>query len=523
MSHEIRTPMAAILGYSDLMLDPARGDAQRQGDLQSIRRNGQHLLSVINDVLDLSKIEAGGMTVERIETDLPRLAAEAVSMSRPAAIEHGLALRLAFDGPVPRAGLTDPLRLRQVLVNLIGNAVKFTPAGGSVTVRVACDGPDPADAAVRFSVRDTGVGMTGAEVARLFRPFVQADASTTRRFGGTGLGLTISRRLARLLGGDVTVESRPGQGSTFTVAVRVGPAPADRMVDGLTEAIATVQPEDADAPSPDLPAGTRVLLAEDGEDNREILTAFLRSAGADVAVAEDGRQAVAAVLAAESAGRPFDVVLMDMQMPVLDGYGATSELRRRRYARPVVALTAHAMADDRAKCLSVGCDDYLTKPVGRPTLVAMVAGQARRFQRSARDAPGTDGRAAPPVGGVVAATSGAASEIIRSDLAADPNLGPVLAAFVRRLPAIAAEVGRLLAAGDGPALTRAVHQLRGAGGSYGFTPVSVAAGGIEDRLRGGDPAAAVAGAVAGLIDTLRHVDGYDVRLETPAVLPPVAA
>ena len=280
MSHEIRTPIAAIIGYADLLLDPKRTNEARLNDVQSIRRNGRHLLAVINDVLDLSKIDAGGMTVERIPTDLPRLAVEAVSMTRPKAIEAGLALHVRFDTPVPRSALTDPLRLRQVLINLIGNAVKFTPAG-TVTLRVSCDGPSDTNAVVRFRVIDTGVGMTPAEQARLFQPFVQADASTTRQFGGTGLGLTISRQFARLLGGDITVRVRaPGRGSTFSVAVNVGPVRAEQMVAGMTEAgrnevkprvaTATVA-TDADA----LAGLPGCCWPRTAIDNREILTAYL--------------------------------------------------------------------------------------------------------------------------------------------------------------------------------------------------------------------------------------------------------
>ena len=508
MSHEIRTPMAAILGYADLMLDPTRGYAARQNDIQSIRRNGQHLLLVINDVLDLSKIEAGGMTVERISADVTRLAAEAVSMMRPTAIEHGLKLSLRFATPVPRAALTDPLRLRQMLVNLIGNAIKFTPAG-SVTLTVSCDGPSATDAVVRFEVADTGVGMTEAEQARLFRPFVQADASTTRRFGGTGLGLTISRQFARMLGGDITVVSETGAGSTFTAVVRVGSVRADDMVDGVTEA-ARGEPVSPVVAVADL-TGVRVLLAEDGEDNREILTAYLLGAGATVETADDGQCAVTAILAAHLSGDPFAVVLMDMQMPVLDGYGAASELRRAGYARPIIALTAHAMAEDRAKCVTAGCDDYLTKPIDRHTLVAAVARHVapdvhQHLDRFA-EAPAAD---ADPA--AVAAVGGP----IRSALAGEPKLAAVVAGFVARLPAVAAELRELADAGVSADLARAAHKLRGAGGSYGFAVLSEAAARVEDRLVAGDPVMAVAGDVAELIATVRRVEGYDADAERPA-------
>jgi PAS domain S-box-containing protein len=509
MSHEIRTPMAAILGYADLMLDPTRPQRVRQADIQSIRRNGQHLLQVINDVLDLSKIEAGGMTVERIPGHLCRLTAEAVSMTRPSAIEKGLTLRLEFAGPIPCDGLTDPLRLRQALINLIGNAVKFT-AAGSVTVRVSCDGPSPTDAVVRFEVVDTGVGMTVAEMGKLFQPFTQADVSTTRRFGGTGLGLTISRQFARMLGGDITVASRPGQGSTFALTVRVGPAAAGDMSDHLTEAGVHVSKADVTgAPTRDL-AGVRVLLAEDGVDNREILTAYLCGAGATVDTVEDGQRAVDAALAAAP---PYGVVLMDMQMPVLDGYGATSELRRQGYHGPIIALTAHAMADDRAKCLAAGCDDFLTKPVERDTLVQ---GIAKHVARSLAE-PG-----APQALPQVRASAGATlvdprrdpPGVIRSTLAGNASLSAVIAGFVGRLPRIAQELGELLDAPDRAELARAelaraAHKLRGAGGSYGFMPLSIAAAALEDGVTAGEPVEATIAQANALIAMLHRVEGFD--------------
>ncbi|MGC4033129.1 MAG: PAS domain S-box protein [Tepidisphaeraceae bacterium] len=213
MSHEIRTPIAAILGYADLMLAPKRTGSEKFNDLQSIRRNGQHLLELISDILDLSKIEAGRMTFERLPTDLPRLVAEAVSITRPKAIEKGLRLKLEFTPGIPRYGKTDPLRLRQILVNLIGNAIKFSD-NGVITVRVSCAGPSSTETPVTIEIIDCGVGMDEPTVAKLFQPFVQADESTTRRFGGTGLGLTISRQLAHA-GRRHRREIRAGPGQHF--------------------------------------------------------------------------------------------------------------------------------------------------------------------------------------------------------------------------------------------------------------------------------------------------------------------
>ncbi len=376
MSHELRTPMTAIVGHTDLLADPDRSPADRAESARVIRRNARHLLQLINDVLDLSKVEAGQMTVERLPVDLPGLVADVASLNRPRAVEKGLALHVAFDGPVPRTVRTDPLRVKQVLTNLLANAVKFTPAG-TVTLRVACDDGDAGGGrpTLTFAVADTGVGMTPPQLERLFRPFTQADESTTRKYGGTGLGLTISRQLARLLGGDVTATSRAGVGSTFTATVDPGGLAGIDRVAGLTEA--GIPPADDAGPVPPaaLPRldGRRVLLAEDGEDNRMLIGLYLRHAGADLALAEDGRQGVAAARAAVAAGRPFDLVLTDVQMPELDGYGLTAALRRDGLATPIVALTANAMSGDRAACLAAGCTDYLTKPVDRQQLVRLIA------------------------------------------------------------------------------------------------------------------------------------------------------
>ena len=514
MSHEIRTPMAAIIGYADLMLDPNQGQSGYQNGLQAIRRNSQHLLEVINDVLDLSKIEAGGMTVERISSELPHLAAEAISITRPKALEKGLSLSLEFSNPVPRTGLTDPLRLRQILVNLIGNAIKFTQKG-SVTLRVSCDGPSSVDAVMRFEIIDTGVGMSQEELSKLFRVFSQADASTTRRFGGSGLGLVISRRFARMLGGDIAVTSQPGKGSSFTVDVRVGPVGPDDLVDGSTEAGKAETTKPTYIASADTLRDVQILLADDGVDNRSILSAFLRGAGATVETVEDGRAAVAATVRSLEENRPFAVVLMDMQMPVLDGYGASSELRRLGYREPIIALTARAMSDDRAKCISAGCTDYMSKPVDRLALISLVAGHVGR------------GMSTAPAGSIQPAlrptdsTAGDSSVgTLRSPLANDPQFAEVLNGFVSRLPATVADLRRLRRASDSKNLEVVSHKLRGAAGSFGFSEISAAAVFVEDQLMAGESVAAVAGHVESLIALMRRVEGYDLAAESgpPRVL-----
>ncbi len=399
MSHEIRTPMAAIIGFTDVLVDagvdgPARDDAAR-----TIRRNGEHLLSIINDILDISKLEAGRMTIESVPVAPGPLLAEVMDLMRVRADAKGLELVARLDGPVPAAVTTDPTRLRQVLVNLVGNAIKFTEHG-SVTITVA---EDRDAGSLSFAIADTGIGMTPEQLRAIFDAFSQADESTTRRFGGTGLGLAISRRLARLLGGDIEVRSVPGEGSTFTVRVDAGEAARDaERHERLADALASVVADGSDAAAPDPTAGTadpelplagrRVLLAEDGPDNQRLIAFHLRRAGAEATVVGNGREAVDAVLAAAAEERPFDAVLMDMQMPVLDGYGATRELRERGHRGPVIALTAHAMAGDRDRCLGAGCDEYLTKPVDRRQLVATLLAAASGAASGATGAGPRGGR-----------------------------------------------------------------------------------------------------------------------------------
>jgi PAS domain S-box-containing protein len=389
MSHEIRTPMTAILGYTEIL----RGDGgqlsptQRDEAIETIQRNGSHLLAILNDILDLSKIEAGRMTVERIDCGPVRLASDVVAMMQPRALGKGLALTLDVATPIPRTIQTDPTRLRQILVNLVGNAIKFTERG-SVRLTLSVDGVcGDGRPQLRMAIADTGIGMSPHQVERLFQAFSQADASTTRRFGGTGLGLSICKRLAQLLDGDITVSSTPGSGSTFVVCLPVVVG-SDAVVDPAgaplaAAAGATKSPGERAAPAdatgaaatarPQPLTGMRVLLAEDGPDNQRLISFHLRRAGAEVALVGNGRDAVDTALGAVRAGQPFDLVLMDMQMPVLDGYGAARELRDQGYPGGIVALTAHAMAGDRERCVAAGCNDYTTKPIARDTLIAACA------------------------------------------------------------------------------------------------------------------------------------------------------
>jgi len=374
MSHEIRTPMSAVLGYADLLLDPELRPEQHVKSIQTIRRNGQHLLDILNDILDLSKIEAGRMTVEHIPCSPARVVVEVASLMRGRATERGLELDIDFEGAIPKTIHSDPTRLRQILLNLVGNGIKFTKKG---FVRISTGMADESaleDPYLRFDVIDSGVGLSPEKAQTLFEPFAQADTKTTREFGGTGLGLTISKRLADQLGGDLTVESEPGSGSRFSLQIATGSLDGVPMLRGITEAVVlkeedlAQQHEDADV---DL-SGVRVLLAEDGPENQLLITLFLEKAGAAVQVADNGRIACDLALDAWRRGRPYDVVLMDMQMPELDGYSAATLLRQEGYPGRIIALTAHAMPDDRTKCLAAGCSDYISKPIDRNQLLILV-------------------------------------------------------------------------------------------------------------------------------------------------------
>ncbi|HEY7120875.1 MAG TPA: ATP-binding protein [Tepidisphaeraceae bacterium] len=502
MSHEIRTPMTAILGYADLLLEPGQGASDRLNYVQTIRRNSHHLLAIINDVLDISKIEAGKMTVERVACCPAQVVADVASLMRVKASEKDLSFEVAFDGPIPATIRSDPTRLRQILLNLVGNAVKFTQRGG-ITVRVRLD-PDH-DQRLRLAVEDTGVGIAPEQQGKLFQPFSQADASTTRKFGGTGLGLTISRHLAEMLGGHITLDSRPGRGSTFELSVDTGPLEGVTLYEGLQE---SAFPPCAQAPSqsqtPAVPAARRlsghILLAEDGIDNQNLISHHLRRAGAQVTIADNGARAVEIAVEAARAGVPFGLIFMDMQMPELDGYGATAKLRSRGYGGPIVALTAHAMASDRQKCLLAGCTDYLTKPVDRDLLIAMaeqyLSDHGTKPSEAAAPASATD------------AGGDAGTTVIRSQYADDPAMTGLVADFVAALPERVLQMEALVREPELKQLRQAIHQLKGAGGGYGYPDITRLAADAERAIDAGAALHAVGREVDELIELIRRVEGY---------------
>jgi len=370
MSHEIRTPMTAILGYAELCLALDIPETDRRRYAEIIHANGEHLLSVINDILDVSKIEAGRMAVDLTPCSPFEVVSEMRALMEVRARERGLELRIEHEGPIPEVIRTDATRLRQILLNLLNNAIKFTDSG-SVVLLFRMEESEGREI-LAFEVRDTGVGMSSDQVERIFHPFVQADSSTTRKYGGSGLGLTISKTLALLLGGDLTCESEPGQGSMFRVTIDPGALDGVRRLEHFPEeSLAGREALPLVGPGPDL-RGT-VLLAEDVAVNRRLISTILLRAGIRVEEAENGRVAVEKAMAAREAGQPFDIIFMDMQMPEMDGYEATRTLRRTGYLRPIVALTSHSMSGERQRCLDAGCDEYMTKPIDRLVLLQVLS------------------------------------------------------------------------------------------------------------------------------------------------------
>jgi signal transduction histidine kinase/CheY-like chemotaxis protein len=360
MSHEIRTPMNGVLGMLHLLTGSPLTHEQRD-HLETAQSSARALLAIINDILDFSKLEAGQMKLEAADFDLGRLMDEMMALMRGAALDKGLTLRSQVGDGVPRHIVGDPTRLRQVLTNLLGNAIKFTESGG-VVVSVEAE-PGGAPTRLRFEVMDTGIGIEPAAAPALFSEFVQADSSITRRFGGTGLGLSICKRLVEMMGGEIGFDSIPGEGTTFHFTLPLAVAATDQTA------------KTAEVDDPHLPS-LAVLVAEDNPVNQKLATALLKRWGQRVTLANNGAEAIAAL-----ARQPFDVVLMDVHMPGIDGLEATRRIRAMTgpvAAIPIIAMTADVLDGDALLCLEAGMDDYVSKPVEPARLLAALKAAIKR-------------------------------------------------------------------------------------------------------------------------------------------------
>ncbi|MGI4846591.1 MAG: response regulator [Janthinobacterium lividum] len=506
MSHEIRTPMNAILGFTELL---KRGYSKNPRDaekfLDTIHSSGTHLLTLINDILDLSKVEAGQMEMELISCAPHRVVREVVEVLSSRAQDKGITLTIEVRGPIPATIQTDAGRLRQIVTNLVGNAIKFTERGSvRVALYLAAHG-DSSQFAI--DVIDSGIGIAHDKLDSIFEAFVQADTSVTRRFGGTGLGLSISRRFARALGGDIVASSITGAaeqtGSTFALRIDTGDLSGVMMLDPADIAAIDAAQRQALLGSPDaywqFPPESSVLVVDDGPENRELIKLILEENGVRVEQAENGLIGYEMAMA----GR-FGVVLMDMQMPVLDGYQATARLREHGYTGPVIALTAHAMAGFEKDILAAGCTGFQTKPIDIDVLLAtlgnVLGGQQLPGQRPWEQATGVAAGAhdslpavsstaaaqgAPGVGSRPAAAPAAASPIV-SRLADRPRLHSAIRKFTARLNDQLEAMERAWERREMNELSGLAHWLKGAAGTVGYDEFTEPSAELEDCIAAGD-------------------------------------
>jgi len=465
MSHEIRTPLTAVTGYADLL---SRSIGRLPGEhgqwVGQIRQNADHLVSLINDILDLSKIEAGQMQLSLEDSDILSVIAEVDAMLRPTAGEKLLQFTVHYGRVLPEKIRTDPLRLRQMLINLVSNAIKFTDQG-SITITAGCTEADPTGQRhLRLSVEDTGIGIAVDDLETIFQPFDQGRPENSGGRGGTGLGLDISRRLARLLSGDISVQSEPGVGSTFTLEL---PLADDVKLKGTgeVELAAAREGRQAHARVPVDLKTTRILIVDDNPDNQVIIAFVLEEAGAAVGHANDGADGVKAVIDAAEENTPYNLVLMDMRMPVMDGYTATLKLREKNIDVPIIALTAHAMAGDEEKCLAAGCNAYVSKPVVPERLLGEVMRQLQGIEEPAFPRPPIE----PPP--------------LISNMADNPRFAPRLRKYVEGMPEVVDQLEAAHSTNDTEVLCSLVHRLHGTAASYGFPEITEVAGSCEEVLR----------------------------------------
>lgn len=481
MSHEIRTPLNGILGFTDFVLIHDRDlvEVDRREYLKTIKKSGESLLVLINNILDLSKIEAGQMEFEKVRFSPHGVIAEVISILRPKALEKNLTLDYRWQGLVPDSIQTDPLRFRQLLVNLIGNAVKFSETGGVMVVARV----DQASNKLAVEVSDTGIGIAPEVLPALFKPFTQGDSSVTRRFGGTGLGLSICQSIVKGLGGEIRVTSQLGQGSTFAFTIDTGSL---LDIEFQAQPPHEIELEQSGQSERRSLQSVRILVAEDGESNRRLIQLILSRAGADVVLVENGKEAVE-----ESRRSEFDLILLDMQMPVMDGYTAANQMRAEGVSKPIVALTAHAMRGDEERCINAGCSEYLTKPIRHDLLVSKIAEMV-----SGRTDVEVTERPNP---------SDEDSGVLISELPIEePAFAELVRDFVSRAREKVVEIRCAHEGQDHRQLAKLAHWMKGAGGMAGFSALTTTALSLEASIESADEGAIDAGlaSLESLVDRL---------------------
>lgn len=474
MSHEIRTPLNAIIGMADV-LSTSPLTPEQQKYVEVFQRNGVSLLNLINDILDLSKVESGKVELETAPLDLREVISGAMEVIRGRAAAKKLDLGEHIADGVPLYLVGDPSRLRQVIINLLGNSIKFTESG-RLDVRVEQDPEDPRPGSLRLAVSDTGIGIPEDKLGLVFESFTQADTSTTRKYGGTGLGLTISRQLVELMGGRIWVESQVGSGSTFFFTVKLGVQ--ENQLPRTEQTGSKLSPEALERKI----YGLRILLADDSSDNRFLILSYLKGANCSIDIATNGQEAAERFQAGS-----FDVVLMDVEMPVMDGYTATRAIRRYEQqagkpATPIVALTAHAFADMAEKSREAGFTAHLTKPIRRATLLSFLAGNAV---------------ASPPPAGSAPAhqTPGPKSDELL--VRVEQGMEDVVPAYLEKRRKDVETYRKALAGEDFDTLRMLGHKMKGTGAGYGFPVLTEIGGAIEQAALRKD-----AGGVAASVDRL---------------------